>query len=60
MATKKHENVGNHSFSKEQIVKSRRFANETDLLNALLQNNQDYTMDEVKTIIHDFKKGKVD
>ena len=47
------------SFSKSQLVKSKRFFEERDLLNALLADNKTYTIDEVSNMISDFKKGKV-
>lgn len=60
MATKKVvEKQIEPSFSKSQLVKSKRFLEERDLLNALLTNNKAYTIDEVTNMISDFKKGKV-
>lgn len=47
------------SFSKSQLIKSKRFIDECDLLNALLSDNKTYTIDEVVKLIDDFKKGKV-
>ncbi len=46
-------------FSKEQIVKSKRFRNNIDLLNAVLKENKQYTLKEVEEIIKNFMKGKV-
>ena len=45
-------------FSKEQIVKSKRFRNNIDLLNAILKENKQYTL-KVEEIIKNFMKGKV-
>lgn len=60
MATKKVvEKQIEPSFSKSQLVKSKRFLEERDLLNALLTDNKTYTIDEVTNMISDFKKGKV-
>lgn len=60
MATKKEvEKQIDPSFSKSQLVKSKRFFEERDLLNALLADNKTYTIDEVTNVISDFKKGKV-
>lgn len=60
MATKKVvEKQIEPSFSKSQLVKSKRFLEERDLLNALLTDNKAYTIDEVTNMISDFKKGKV-
>lgn len=47
------------SFSKSQLVNSNRFLMERDLLYALLADDKTYTIDEVTTMISDFKKGKV-
>ncbi|WP_455715438.1 hypothetical protein [Anaerosporobacter sp.] len=60
MATKKVvEKQIEPSFSKSQLVNSKRFFEERDLLNALLADNKTYTIDEVTNLISDFKKGKV-
>ena len=47
------------TYSKEQIVKSRRFANHVDLLNATLKDNKKYTLNQVEEIIINYMKGKV-
>lgn len=47
------------TYSKEQIVKSKRFANYVDLLNATLKNNKKYTINQVEEIIINYMKGKV-
>lgn len=46
-------------FSKEQIVKAKKFQDNVDLLNAILKNDKEYTLKEVDEIIENFKKGKV-
>ena len=46
-------------FTKEQIVKSKRYADKRDLLNAVLDNGKKYTFVEVDNIINNYKKGKV-
>lgn len=51
--------VSEDKFSKEQIVKSKKFQNNVDLLNAVLKENKKYTLKEVNEIIKNFKKGKV-
>ena len=48
-----------NTYSKEQIVKSKRFANYVDLLNATLKNNKKYTINQVEEIIINYMKGKV-
>ena len=47
------------TYSKEQIVKSKRFANYVDLLNATLKDNKKYTLNQVEEIIINYMKGKV-
>ncbi len=47
------------TFTKEKIVKFKRYRNRIDLLKALLDDNKAYTMDEVDALIDNFMKGKV-
>lgn len=53
------ENTAEDKFSKKQIVSSKRYRNNVDLLNAVLKDNKTYTLKEVNEIIEKFKKGKV-
>lgn len=53
------EKVAEDKFSKKQIVSSKRYRNNVDLLNAVLKDNKTYTLKEVNEIIEKFKKGKV-
>ena len=46
-------------FSKEQILTSARFANRRDLVNALLDENESYTLETVDNLIKKYMKGKV-
>ncbi len=48
-----------NSFSKEQIVNSKKYANRKDLLSSLLEDGKKYTFGQVDTIIEKFMKGKV-
>lgn len=48
-----------NTYSKEQIVKSKRFANHVDLLNATLKDNKKYTLNQVEETITNYMKGKV-
>ena len=50
-------NVG--MFTKEQVLKSKRFENRQDLLNAILTKEKLYNMDEVQTMLDEYLKGKV-
>lgn len=54
MATKKEA----ATFSKQQLLRSKRYAAKKDLLNALLQDKE-YTVEQVDKILNDFLKGKV-
>lgn len=45
-------------YTKEQIVNSKTFINNRDLLNAVLENKS-YSKTEVNEIIKNYKKGKV-
>lgn len=45
--------------SKEQLLRSRRYAKRRDLLGALLEDGKWYTLEEVDTAIENFMKGKV-
>lgn len=49
-------------FSKSKILTLDRFANRRDLLSVLLEDGQNYTLDQVSDLIENFmnpKKGKV-
>lgn len=53
------ENISEDKFSKKQIVSSKRYRNNVDLLNSVLKDKKTYTLKEVDEIIEKFKKGKV-
>lgn len=46
-------------FTKESLVNSKRFRDERDLVSALLKDDVEYTIQEVETMIMEYKKGKV-
>ncbi|WP_419962103.1 hypothetical protein [Psychrobacillus sp. BM2] len=46
-------------FTKEQLVKSKKYSHQRDVLNALLSDVEVYTFDEVDQKLHEFLKGKV-
>lgn len=58
MAVKK-EKASVRTFSKAQLMTSKRYRDKTDLVDALLIDGKTYTMDEVDEIIENFLKGKV-
>lgn len=48
-----------NSYTKEQILKSKKYKNRTDLLNTILQDNKEYTIAQVDSEIEKFMKRKV-
>ena len=47
-------------FTKEQILSANRFNNRKDILGVLLEDGNEYSFDQVETLMDDFmKKGKV-
>lgn len=46
-------------YGKLQLVKSTRYQQEKDLLVALLDPDESYSIDEVDKLIRDYKKGRV-
>ena len=59
MAKSKINNVSENKFTKEQIVASKRYRANADLLNAILKDKKSYTLQEVDEKNIKFKKGKV-
>lgn len=45
------------AFSKEQITASKKYYKRRDLLNALLEDDKQYTLKEVDNIIDKYDKG---
>ena len=50
--------ITEEKYTKEQIVNSKTFINNRDLLNAVLENKS-YSKKEINEIIKKYKKGKV-
>lgn len=46
-------------FNKQQILASKRYANKRDLVDALLIDDQKYTLETVDKLLDKFMKGKV-
>lgn len=46
-------------YSKEQILAAKQFKNRKDLLNALLSDDEQYTITTVEQLMNDFLKGQV-
>lgn len=47
------------SFTKAQILASKKYSNRQDILNALLVDDKNYSLIEVDALIEKFMKGKV-
>lgn len=58
MAEKKTVEKTESKFTKEQIVASRKYSENSDIVKALLEDDKKYTLEEVDSIIEKFKKGK--
>lgn len=48
-----------HSFSKQQILSSGRFRDRRDIVEALLDEKEGYTVEAVEEKIENYMKGKV-
>lgn len=46
-------------FSKERLTQSAKYADNQDILDALLSEEKNYTYKQVDELIHQFKKGSV-
>ncbi|WP_313132640.1 hypothetical protein [Anaerocolumna sp.] len=47
------------TFTKQQLLKSKKYTEKKDLINALLVDDRSYSMAEVEEILNNFLKGKV-
>ena len=47
------------TFSKEQLLSSKKYNNRVDLLNILLESDVKYSHKEVEQLVEKFMKGKV-
>ena len=59
IAVEKTETITESVYSKEQIIKSKKYADRRDILNVLLADGKEYTLDDVNTLLDAFMKGKV-
>lgn len=59
MAEKKTVENTESKFTKEQIVNSKKYVEDSDIVRALLEDGKTYTIKEVDNIIEKFRKGKV-
>lgn len=51
--------MDDNKYSKQKILKSKKYSDKHDLINALLEDNGHYTLSQVDEIINDFMKGEV-
>lgn len=58
MATKNKEVVV-QKYSKKQLISSKRYNGEEDIINAVLQDNKLYSIEETDALVENFMKGKV-
>lgn len=58
MATKQKEKQ-DAMFSKEQILASNKYADRRDALDAIMEDNGVYTIEQVDSLLEKFMKGKV-
>ena len=57
-AAKEAENIES-KFSKNQLLAAKRFSGKRDILEALLSDDETYTVKTVEQMIEDYMKGKV-
>lgn len=46
-------------FTKSQLIKAKRYADRTDMLNVILEDGKNYTIKEVEKLIDGFMKKEV-
>lgn len=60
MAKKTTEEIEQKSaFTKQQILCSKKYKSRRDILGVLLNDNEEYTFDNVDSLLKKFMKGKV-
>ncbi len=45
------------TYTKQNLLSSKKYANQKDLVNALLEDDKKYTLKEVDTILKNYLKG---
>ena len=48
-----------NKFTKKQLLKSKKYIDERDVLSAVLKDNNSYTLEMVDKLIKDFKRKRV-
>ncbi len=59
MVTEKNEAKQETTFTKEQILASKKYSNRRDALGSVLVDGEEYTFDRVDSLLKRFMKGKV-
>ncbi|MEK3993710.1 hypothetical protein MKY29_03060 [Psychrobacillus sp. FSL K6-2365] len=59
LAEQQSKEIATFKFSKQQLISSKKYAFQRDVLNALLKDGQVYTFSEVDQQLNIFLKGKV-
>lgn len=57
--TKSKESTNEVSFTKSQLLKSKKYIHQTDVLNVILEEDKNYTIKEVEKLIDGFMKKEV-
>ncbi len=57
--SRKAETAKTIAFSKKQLLVSKRYVDQKDLINVLLADDKIYSFEEVDSLINKFMKGKV-
>lgn len=47
------------TFTKDQILQSKRYSHSQDVVNVVLKDDEAYTLDQVNGLIEEFMKGEV-
>nr|DAE94919.1 MAG TPA: hypothetical protein [Caudoviricetes sp.]DAI16751.1 MAG TPA: hypothetical protein [Caudoviricetes sp.]DAM32217.1 MAG TPA: hypothetical protein [Caudoviricetes sp.]DAO39482.1 MAG TPA: hypothetical protein [Caudoviricetes sp.] len=53
-------NETNSSFTKEQLYNSKKYEMQKDILGVMLEEDKEYTFDEVDNLIKEFLKREVE
>ena len=51
--------MDDNKYSKQQILKSKKYSDKQDLINAMLKDDTQYSITEVDELINNFMKGVV-
>lgn len=57
--SKENKEVAVSTYSKEQIIQSKKFKSRVDVLRVILDENKTYTIADVENELNKFMKGKV-